>query len=522
METRFSSLGIAPAWSETESHSRPQQGQTSSWLRSSDDDCSADSGRASCSRRIASQRHPQPVHPRAPPLTTPQTALSSEKKGFVNFLQEFSIPLITGVFAALFAANLAPDWYQHWFGAIHGGGEGHGDGHHEVFNLGFSMFGHVVGTQFLVNDIFMVFFFGIAAKEITEAALPGGSLNPFKSAISPLLATLGGVIGPVAAFFGGLLLWHSASPSSFPEGVELWGDGSLSKGWGIPTATDIALAWLVARTVFGKGHPAINFLLLLAVADDAIGLGIIAVFYGDPANPARPEFLGLVVAGMAIAFALRKMKVNNWIPYIFLAGPVAWAGLMLAHLHPALALVPIVPFLPGPKRDTGMYRTEDEVDHAEQTGHGTLDHEHSPLHLFEHQLKFFVDFGLFFFAFANAGVELAGIGPMTWIILGALVVGKTVGISFFAWLGGKIGFPLPKGMSFADLVMAGFIGALGLTVALFVAGAAFTDPLLQGQAKMGALFSGLVGVAAIVIGKVMGMGKKSQQASEKRETSEAA
>ena len=58
------------------------------------------------------------------------------------------------------------------------------------------------------------------------------------------------------------------------------------------TATDIALAWLVARAVFGKGHPAVDFLLLLAVADDAIGLVIIAVFYGDPEQPAEPVFLG--------------------------------------------------------------------------------------------------------------------------------------------------------------------------------------------------------------------------------------
>ncbi len=109
----------------------------------------------------------------------------------------------------------------------------------------------------------------------------------------------------MAAFFGLLLLWHGAAPEAFPvldgEPAPLWGEGSLSRGWGIPTATDIALAWLVARAVFGKGHPAINFLLLLAVADDAIGLGIIAVFYGDPSNPARPEWLGLVAAGMAIA-----------------------------------------------------------------------------------------------------------------------------------------------------------------------------------------------------------------------------
>ena len=37
----------------------------------------------------------------------------------------------------------------------------------------------------------------------------------------------------------------------------------LMKGWGIVTATDIVLAWLVARIVFGDGHPAIDYLLLL-------------------------------------------------------------------------------------------------------------------------------------------------------------------------------------------------------------------------------------------------------------------
>ena len=447
--------------------------------------------------------------------------MSSPKKGIVSFLQEFSIPLIVGVFAALIAANLAPEAYHHWFGEIHGGGDDHGDGHHDVFQLGFSLFGHPVGLHFLVNDVFMVFFFGIAAKEITEAALPGGSLNPIKNAVNPLLATLGGVFGPVGAFFLALVAWHGASPEAFPEGMPLWGDASLSKGWGIPTATDIALAWLVARAVFGKGHPAINFLLLLAVADDAIGLGIIAVFYGDPANPAAPEYLGLVALGMGIAFALRKMNVQSWIPYIALGGTVSWVGLMLAHLHPALALVPIVPFLPGPKTDTGLFAEGDEIDQAHAEGYDPH-HDHSPLHMFEHQLKLFVDFGLFFFAFANAGVQLSGIGPMTWIILFALVVGKTIGITFFGLLGGKIGFPLPKGMGFKDLVMAGFIAALGLTVALFVAGAAFTDPEMQGQAKMGALFSGFVGVAAILLGKMLGVGGGSSDTKEESSVSEAA
>ena len=404
--------------------------------------------------------------------------MNRKRKSIVSFLQEFSIPLIIGVLAALLFANVNWESYEHLI--------------HLEPVAGLTIFGHSVTLHFIINDIFMVFFFGIAAKEITESCLPGGSLNPFKKAINPLLATLGGVFGPVAAFFLGL---HFMIGGDLFAGHEI---GALQKGWGIPTATDIALAWLVARTVFGTGHPAINFLLLLAVADDAIGLGIIAIFYGDPVHPAEPIYLLLVLFAMGVAWFMRKSKVNNWAPYIFVAGPIAWSGLMLARLHPALALVFIVPFLPGPKRDLGMF-TEDERRP-----------DHSPLNQFEHSIKLYVDLGLFAFAFANAGVPLSDIGPMTWLILGSLVVGKTVGITFFGWLATKLGFPLPERMGMLELMMAGFVAALGLTVALFVAGAAFTDPVLLGQAKMGALFSGFVGCAAIGIGKLLRMSTRGK------------
>lgn len=441
---------------------------------------------------------------RDPPASpTPRTPpVSSSKNGSLfSFLQEFSIPLILGVLVALLAANLNPEWYHYWFGA-------HSAAGHEVWHVpGVHLFGHEINLHFLINDLFMVFFFGIAAKEITESCLPGGSLNPPRKAVNPLLATIGGVVGPVGVFFGAMYVASAMGVAGYEPGTESW--AGIHRGWGIPTATDIALAWLVARAVFGKGHPAIDFLLLLAVADDAIGLGIIAIFYGDPLHPAAPQWLGLVVAGMAVAYALRRMKVRSWVPYIFVAGPLSWCGLILANLHPALALVPIVPFLPGPKRDTGLFVEGDEVD---LMGEGTaqdLHIEHSSLHNFEHQTKAFVDFGLFFFAMGNAGVELAGMGPMTWIILASLVIGKTAGISLMSGLGMKLGFPLPSGMSVRDLFMAGYVAALGLTVALFVAGAAFpTDMHLQGQAKMGALFSGFVGLSAFFLGRMLGFGKK--------------
>ncbi len=433
--------------------------------------------------------------------------MSEGKNGLVRFLQEFSIPLIAGVFVALGFANLAPETYAYYFGAAHG------DHPHVWLPFGHAtVFGHHLTLHFLINDIFMVFFFGIAAKEITEATLPGGSLNPIRKAINPLFATIGGVLGPVGAYF--LFLQVAWSGGMFAEGLEY---GTVARGWGIPTATDIALAWLVARAVFGAGHPAIDFLLLLAVADDAIGLGIIAVFYGDPENPARPVFLLLVLAGMVVAYVLRRRDVQSWIPYVLFGGALSWSGLILAHLHPALALVFIVPFLPPPRRDTGLFMAQDEVDRMGEPLARDLAVDHSPLHEFEHQLKLFVDFGLFFFALGNAGVELASMGPLTWIVLGALVVGKTVGITAFGWAATKIGFPLPNRVGMRQLVMAAFVAALGLTVALFVAGAAFTDATLQGEAKMGALFSGGVAFVALLLGNLLRVrddGSRSEDRSE--------
>jgi NhaA family Na+:H+ antiporter len=404
----------------------------------------------------------------------------SQLKKTLNILQEFSLPLIVGVVVALVVANVNPALYEEL--------------------VKFPVFGpqdgaHPINALFIINDVFMVFFFGIAAKEITEACLPGGDLNPPSKAINPLLGTIGGVVGPVAVYFLMLQVLYTGH-NDYSE---------VANGWGIPTATDIALAWLVARMIFGNKHPAVNFLLLLAVADDAIGLVIIAIFYGDPSNPAAPEYLlYYTVPGMIIAYVLRKKNVQAWLPYILFAGTLSWVGFISAHLHPALALVPIVPFLPGPSRDTGLFESEDEVDQEHQAGHH--EHEHSPLHNFEHNLKLPVDLGLFFFAFANAGVQFASVNGVTWMILASLIVGKIIGITFFSGLGAKLGFPMPEGMGMKHLVVAGTIAGLGLTVALFVAGQAFPDgSAYQGPAKMGAVLSAFAALAAVLLAKALGI-----------------
>jgi NhaA family Na+:H+ antiporter len=387
----------------------------------------------------------------------------------LDILQEFSIPLLVGVVGAVIWANIDYNQYHHFVHHSLVGGKGH-------FNL-----------HFVINDIFMVLFFGIAAKEITESVLPGGALNPPRKAINPLLGTLGGVLGPAGFYFA----W-----------VAITGDKSIINGWGIPTATDIALAWLVARLAFGNDHPAVSFLLLLAVADDGIGLAIIAIFYPDPHHPVQPLFVGLVVLGMIVSWGLNKAKVNSFWPYVLVGGGLSWAGLFLAHLHPALTLVPIVPFMPHAGKDEGLF------------AEGRMSHRHTDtLNRFEHFFKRPVDMGLLFFGLANAGVQLAGIGNATYGVLLALVIGKTFGIFSFSMVGKLAGFPLPEGMDGKSLFVAGMIAALGLTVALFVAGVAFTDDTLQGAAKMGALMSAGVAPVALLTAKLLGIKKVDNSSS---------
>ncbi|MCH7841934.1 MAG: Na+/H+ antiporter NhaA [Chloroflexi bacterium] len=415
----------------------------------------------------------------------------------INILQQFSIPLIIGVIAGLVFANIDIHAYEEMVD-------------YHIFGDSTKIFGKAVTVHFLVNEIFMVFFFGIATKEITESVLPGGALNPMRKAINPLMGTLGGVVGPAGLFF--LLAWIFYGGSS---------DFSLvANGWGIPTATDIALAWLVARIIFGTGHPAVNFLLLLAVADDAIGLGIIAVFYPDPESPVAPSWLLLVAAGMAVAYVMRRFEVRYWLVYILIAGGLSWVGLVKSSIEPALALVVIVPFLPGPKITHGLFEDEDfdfEHAHASESEAAppqvssadppkdavVLHQHHAPLDAFEHQLKLPVDFGLFFFAFMNAGVAFASITQVTFIVLISLILGKTVGITLFSWVGTRLGFPLPEGMGNKHLFVAAIIAGLGLTVALFVAGKAYDDPAFQDPAKMGAVLSAGAAVIAFIAGRML-------------------
>ncbi|MEK7747995.1 MAG: Na+/H+ antiporter NhaA [Nitrospirota bacterium] len=382
---------------------------------------------------------------------------------FIDFLLEYSIPLIAGVLLALLFANIAPESYA-------------------IF---LNQWPHpAIPFSFIINDLFMVFFFGLVTTEIVQNGLPGGHLHPLKKAINPIFGTVGGVVMPIAVY----LIY-----------VAITGEKSLLPGWGISTATDIALAYLVACVAFGKNHPAVSFLLLLAIADDGIGLFIIALFYPNPAHPARPLFLLLVVIGMVIVYFLRKKQVGSFWPYLFTGGSLSWLGLYFAGIHPALALVPIIPFLPAGHN----LAIAEFVAVAGQATPSLTSKKTAPLDRFEIIFKTPVMLGLIGFGLANAGVSFSAMGPATWAVLLSLIIGKTAGIFIFSFVAIRLGFPLPSGMTLRTLFVASMTAAMGMTVALFVAGVAFTDPALQGAAKMGALFSAGIAPIVLIVAKQM-------------------
>jgi NhaA family Na+:H+ antiporter len=328
--------------------------------------------------------------------------------------------------------------------------------------------------QFPVNDIAMVFFFALATKEIAEATRPGGPLASPREAAVPLLAAVGGMVIPA---------------SSYVLQASILDRSDLVRGWAIPCATDIAFSYMAARFIFRQHHPAIPFLLLLAIADDALGLILLAVVY--PSGELSPLRLVLfLIPAIAIAWGLNRYRVASFWPYVIVAGGLSWIGLYSSGIHPALALVPIVPFMPHAARDLGMMEPEEDA-------------LHDTMNEFDRWWKVPVQIILFFFGLANAGVELSRIGPATWMVLSSLVIGKPIGIVGATWIASLVGLRMPGGLRFSDTVVVGVAAGIGFTVALFFATAAIPPGATLDEAKMGALFSFVAAPLAILLGALL-------------------
>ena len=382
--------------------------------------------------------------------------MNTTPSGLARFVLDNSLLLLAGTVAAVVWANLDIGSYDRVAHPLH----------------------------FVVNDIGMVFFFALAAKEVFEATLPGGALASPRRAFSPLAAAVGGMALPGLIYLG--LTWARG-----PE--------DLARGWAIPCATDIAFSAMIARIVFPAGHPAIPFLLLLAIADDALGLIILAIFY--PSRALSFSALGAFMAAAVLsAIWLRRRRVQSFWPYVLGPGVLSWAALYTGGFHPALALVPIVPFMPHSRRDLGVF------DEREAYQPDTLNR-------FEHWWATPVQVVLLLFGFANAGVPFTQVGAGKYYVLAGLLLGKPIGILVFSGMARLAGGHLPPGLRQSDLFVVGVVAGIGFTVSLFFATAAFPAGAALAETKMGALFSFVAAPIAVLLSRMLRVGASWQPES---------
>jgi NhaA family Na+:H+ antiporter len=192
-------------------------------------------------------------------------------------------------------------------------------GYHAFWNLPLSVgLGEFVFSRslhFWINDALMTVFFLVAGMEIRRE-LHEGVLSKLDQAILPVLAAAGGVIVPALIYLG------------------INTDPVRSRGWAVPTATDIAFA-VGILALLGRSVPVgvRVFLLALAIIDDVIAVLIIAFFYSGGL-----QLGGFIVVSLGILMVLgfQRIGVGSAFAYI-LPGALVWIGLLIAGAHPTLA-----------------------------------------------------------------------------------------------------------------------------------------------------------------------------------------
>ena len=200
------------------------------------------------------------------------------------------------------------------------------------------------------------------------------------------------------------------------------------------------------------------FLMTLAVLDDLGAIVIIALFY---TNDLSADALVGAGAALVALFVLNRAGVTRIAPYM-LVGIALWVFVLKSGVHATLAGVVTALFVPT-------------ADPAHPN--------HPPSSRLEHSLHPWVAFGILpIFAFANAGVNLTGMGlrnlldPIPLGILLGLFVGKQVGVFTFSWLAVKSGLArLPNGVTFAQIYGAAILCGIGFTMSLFIGMLAFEN-----------------------------------------------
>jgi NhaA family Na+:H+ antiporter len=374
------------------------------------------------------------------------------------------------------------------------------------FSLGPWAISHTI--HHWINDGLMAVFFFLVGLEIKREALIG-ELTSLRKAALPGAAALGGMAVPA-------LLYAAVNAG-----------GAGAAGWGIPMATDIAFALGVLALMGPRVPLALKvFLTALAIVDDIGAVLVIALFYtGEIAWGALGA--GLLLIGMA-ALA-NRLGVRGPLPYL-LIGIVVWSCFLASGVHATVAGVLMAMTIPSRTRidaDEFMEHADRNIkdfraacakgssvltnlrqQSALQGLESATEAAQAPLQRIEHDLHAPVAFLVIpLFALANAGVTLSGgiadsvTHPVTLGIILGLVIGKPLGITLFSWLAVRAGWAeLPAGISWKAVHAVSWLGGIGFTMSLFVAGLAFPDGGLVDESKLGIFAASLAaGVAGWIL-----------------------
>ncbi|MCP9438269.1 MAG: Na+/H+ antiporter NhaA [Nitrospira sp.] len=290
-----------------------------------------------------------------------------------------------------------------------------------------------------INDGLMAVFFFLVGLELKREILEGGLARPTQASL-PAFAALGGMALPAVIY-----AWFN------------WHDPVTLNGWAIPAATDIAFALGVLLLLGQQVPTALKvFLMTLAILDDLGAIVIIAIFY-----TADLSLTSLVVAlsALTVLIVMNRRGVANLPAYLFV-GLVMWASVLKSGVHATLAGVALAMVIP--LRDSA-------------------DPERSPLRELEHELHPAVAYVILpLFAFANAGVSLAGVKLATLLepvplgIAAGLFLGKQLGVFLASWLAVRLRLAaLPAGVTWGQLYGVAVLCGIGFTMSLFIGSLAF-------------------------------------------------
>jgi len=317
----------------------------------------------------------------------------------------------------------------------------------------------------LINYLLMSIFFFVVGLEI-KRELTSGHLASVKKAMLPFIAAIGGMAVPALIY---LAIAGGVAPG----------------GWGVPVATDIALA-VGLLTMIGPSVTASlrSFLLALAVIDDIGAILVIAFVYSTGIN-----FSWLAAAALSIGLiaALKKAGVESVLIYSLFALTL-WFSLYKTGVHPTLAGVILGLMTPNIlRRGTKVEDTDDgSVSVIEW-----LEHKFHPLSTF---------LIVPIFAFANTGVVVtsesikgASQSLIAWGIFFGLVVGKPLGVLVASVVAKRLKVAdFPEGANNSSILATGSAAGIGFTVAIFIANLAFDDAQTQDIAVLAVIVASVV------------------------------